>query len=399
MRIFTRPAFLIWGLGATQIIGYGTEYYSFSILADDVAREFGRPQSWFFLIVSIALIAGGLAMPIAGRLFDRFGAARLMAVGSVLGAVGLVLTAAAPGALSFALAMCFTQVVSSLVLYDAAFTSIVQSGIGESQPRIMFLTLIAGFSSTLFWPLTTLLDHALGWRETLAIYGALNLGLCLPIHAWVARAGGRRVQQDVVRAADIGAEPAAVAMDARLAAWLMVLMTAGFSLTGVTLSAILSQMVPMLQALGLGGTALIVAALFGPAQVFMRGVNIFFGEKQHPLHVTLFSLSLLPLALFVLALTAPNIAGAVVFAVLVGLSSGLKSIVQGTLPLAVFGRKGYGTRLGTMSGVRFVLAALAPAGFAWTSELTSTRGAAYVFAAIGVVGVMCFVEVGRKLKK
>jgi hypothetical protein len=321
-----------------------------------------------------------------------------MALGSVLGALFLTFTALAGNVWAFALAMCAVQIFSGLVLYDAAFTSIVQAGVPNSQSGIMYLTLIAGFASTLFWPLTSALDQALGWRNTLLIYAAMNIALCLPIHLWLARARNRSAVPTAQSTVEAVPDAAPQPLRPGHAMALMVLITAGFSLTGVTLSAILSQMVPMLQALGLGGLSLYVSTLFGPAQVVIRAVNIFFGANRHPLSVTLFALTLLPLALFILVLTAPNLLGAVVFAVLVGLASGLKSIVQGTLPLAIFGKKGYGTRLGLMSGVRFVLAALAPAGFAWTSDATGPRTAGLVFAAIGVVGVLCFVEVGRRMR-
>jgi hypothetical protein len=60
----TAPARLIWALGATQIIGYGSLYYSFSILAPDMAREFSIP------VVRIAIGSShgrGLFAPKAGR--------------------------------------------------------------------------------------------------------------------------------------------------------------------------------------------------------------------------------------------------------------------------------------------------------------------------------------------
>ncbi|MDE2446431.1 MAG: arsenite efflux MFS transporter ArsK [Alphaproteobacteria bacterium] len=394
----TKHSLLIWGLGLSQIVGYGTLYYSFSILAGDTTKSFGQTQSWFYLIVSIALISGGVVMPFAGRLFDHFGAANLMVVGSALSAMCMAATALSTTPMLFALAMCAAQIVSSMVLYDAAFTAIVQSGIGASQNRIMALTLIAGFASSIFWPFTTLLDSHFGWRNTMLIYAAMNLVFCLPIHLWAAQAGGRVKHNEVPRvpsSPDTLAEPE---MDRATSLRLMILITAGFSLTGVTLSSILSQMVPLLQSLGLGGSSLIVSTLFGPAQVAIRGVNLFFGKGQNPLTISIVALSLLPTALLLLALTAPWVAGAVVFAVLVGLASGLKSIVQGTLPLAVFGRVGYGARLGVMSGVRYVLAALAPFTFAWSSENFGPRIAAVIFSFIGIVGVLCFFEVARLLR-
>ena len=51
------PAAAIWALGATQIIGYGTLYYSYSILAPAVAPEFAWSQQWVFAVLSASLLA------------------------------------------------------------------------------------------------------------------------------------------------------------------------------------------------------------------------------------------------------------------------------------------------------------------------------------------------------
>jgi hypothetical protein len=53
------------------------------------------------------------------------------------------------------------------------------------------------------------------------------------------------------------------------------------------------------------------------------------------------------------------------------LCSGLKSIVQGTVPLVLFGAKGFGSRLGFMAGFRYASGALAPFLFSFVSGLTS----------------------------
>ncbi len=53
------PVAAVFGLGATQIIGYGTLYYAFSILVPDIARDIGRSESWVFGAFSVALLIGG----------------------------------------------------------------------------------------------------------------------------------------------------------------------------------------------------------------------------------------------------------------------------------------------------------------------------------------------------
>ena len=61
----------IWALGATQIIGYGTLYYSYSILAPGVAAELGLSLQWVFAILSASLLASAILAPVAGRWADR----------------------------------------------------------------------------------------------------------------------------------------------------------------------------------------------------------------------------------------------------------------------------------------------------------------------------------------
>jgi hypothetical protein len=154
-------------------------------------------------------------------------------------------------------------------------------------------------------------------------------------------------------------------------------------------------MVPLLGALGMGGSAVIVSALFGPSQVFIRFGNMLAGHERHPIVATLVCVALFPVAAAVLLATAPSVAGAAVFAVILGFGSGLKSIVQGTLPLALFGRYGFGERLGRLAAVRLVLSAAAPFALAWLIDVTGPTVALSIMAVLGLAGLSAFVEVAR----
>ncbi|RUY60430.1 MFS transporter, partial [Mesorhizobium sp. M7A.F.Ca.CA.001.09.2.1] len=250
----------IWALGLTQIIGYGTLYYSFSILAPAMAREFGLTEGWVFAALSASLFAGSLFAPTAGRWADRFGAGRIMTVGSVAAAVALALCAVAPGRVSFVLGLLAMELASSFVLYSAAFVAIVQVGVPRPQRSITHLTLIAGFASTLFWPLTSALHAHLTWREVYLLFAALNLGLCLPIHAWLMRLSRRHA---TARSQEREPIPEAGApLDPWRGRAVFLLMLAGFATEGFVLSAILIHMVPLTAALGLGTAGLFVSTLF-----------------------------------------------------------------------------------------------------------------------------------------
>ena len=387
------PAGAIWRLGLTQIIGYGTLYYSFSILAPAMARDFGLSEDWVFAALSASLFAGSLFAPIAGRWADRFGAARIMTVGSVAAALALALCAAAPGLTTFVLALLAMELSSSFVLYSAAFVVIVQIGAPRPQRSITHLTLIAGFASTLFWPLTSALHDYLTWREVYLVFAALNLGVCLPVHAWLMRLSRRN--EEVPRQVDefTPVVEAGAKLEPRHQQGVFLLMLAGFAIEGFVLSAIWIHMVPLTGALGLGATGLVVSVLFGPAQVASRLINMLFGGRLPQTHLAVLAASLLAAGLCTLLLTTPWVPGAFLFVILFGLGSGLTSIVGGTLPLELFGRYGYGTRLGWVSAARQITSAFAPFALALMMARTTVTSALWTLAVTSAGGVLAFLAI------
>jgi MFS family permease len=381
------------GLGLTQIVGYGTLYYSFSILAPAMAAEFGLSQEWVFAALSGALFAGSLFAPLAGRWADRYGAGRIMTFGSVAATAALTLCAFAPERVSFVLALLAMELASCLVFYSFAFVALVQLGGPHPQRSIVHLTLIAGFASTLFWPITSTLHASLTWREVYLVFAALNLLLCMPVHAWLMHV--TRQSGESTRPAGAPPVPAEAGLPLTPSARKAVfpLMLVGFALEGFVLSAVLIHMVPLTAALGLGAGGLAVATLFGPAQVASRLVNMLFGGRLPQTHLAAIAAGFLTLGLAVLVATTPWLPGGMLFVVLFGLGSGLTSIVSGTLPLELFGREGYGARLGWVSAARQFTSAFAPFALAFMMARLPVIDAVQIATAIAGSGVLAFIAI------
>jgi MFS family permease len=388
-----RRAAVIWGLGATQIIGYGTLYYSFSILAPEMARDFAWSTEWVFGVFSASLLFGGLIAPSIGRWMDRHGAGRMMSLGSAVAALALILCAFAPGRATFIAGLVAIEMASAFVLYNAAFALLVQVTPRTAQRSITHLTLIAGFASTLFWPITSLLHEHLTWREVYLVFACINLLVCLPIHLWLASL----MKAAKVNGAGVASSNPAVAGSISTAsrARAFLLMAIGFALEGFVLSALLIHMVPLLTTVGMGAGAVLVGTVFGPSQVLSRLVNMLFGKGVSPLLLAVISAALLVAGLTVLLASAPSIAGGVVFAILFGLGSGLTSIVQGSLPLYLFGSDGYGALLGRISAARLLASALAPFIFAFLMTQVGTWSALSVAILLGVAAAVAFASIGR----
>ncbi|MCZ7853527.1 arsenite efflux MFS transporter ArsK [Agrobacterium salinitolerans] len=387
------PVAAILALGLTQIIGYGSLYYSFSILAPAMARDLDWSLEWIFGALSAALLIGGLAAPTMGKWIDRFGAGRVMTGGSAIAAAALVACALSSGKVAFVLSLIAIETASNLVQYGAAFALLVQIKPDVAQRSITYLTLIAGFASTIFWPITTALQAHMSWQQVYLVFAALNLSVCLPLHAWLSfkvtrnrKGASREPARQVAPGLQPSIRPAA-----------FVLMVTGFALESFVNAALLVHMVPVLSGLGLGAMAVMVGTLFGPSQVLSRFVNMVFGSGLSQLTLALISAVLLPAALIILIATAPSVPGALVFAVVFGLGSGLSSIVQGTLPLVLFGSQGYGKRQGQILSIRLVISSTAPfvlafmmneVGVAWALSVAALLGSAAVAAFIGIMRLM-----------
>ena len=354
-------------LGVTQILGYGAIFYAFPLLVAPVARDLDTSETTLFSVFAIGLFLGGLVASVAGPWLDRFGAPRVMALGSALSACLFAALSLAPNLATYALLVIALEAISFLVLYDAAFAALALTVPQGTRKAITRLTLIAGFASTLFWPLTGYLIEALDWRATYMIFAGLHLLIALPLHLWLARQRGpHRGPTHATSAPPAAPDFAPVAPQiTRRAFWLL---GASFALTGIVIAALGVHLVPSLLALGLGPQAYLIGMLMGPAQVLVRILDATLWRNTHPLTVALISAMAIVLAVGALQLAGTGLAFAMGFAVIFGAGQGLASIVRGAVPLALFGAQGIGRRLGHLAALRNLTAAAAPFAFALGSQ-------------------------------
>lgn len=371
-------------LGVTQIIGYGAAYYAYPILVPDIASEFGATPTTLYAILSVGLLTGGLIAPVLGRYLDRFGPPQVMAAGSGLAGLLTLGLAYAPDIITFAACVIALEAIAFAITYDAAFATLAVREPQDTRTAITRLTLIGGFASTLFWPLTGLLSEALGWRGTYLVYAGLHLGLALPLHLWIARSPARTEANALPdrkpRPVFAPLAPARVPFGF----WALGL---SFAVTGMVIAAIGVHLVPVLLARDLGQMAFVIGMLMGPAQVGVRLIEAGFWRNWHPVSVALVSGLAVPLSLLALLLPWEGLALAALFAVLFGAGQGLASIVRGSVPLVLFGSHGIGARLGQLAALRVVAGAAAPLLFALGQARLGTDATLAVSVLLACIGL------------
>jgi hypothetical protein len=143
------------------------------------------------------------------------------------------------------------------------------------------------------------------------------------------------------------------------------------------------------------GTAVLIGALFGPAQVAARLTEFLFAREVHPLAIARFAIALLLAGFALLALFGLPTAIAAAFAILFGATNGLMTIARGTVPLALFGAAGYGALIGRLAGPSLVIQAAAPLVIAFVAERASDPAALAVVAAVAAIALAAFLAIRR----
>jgi predicted MFS family arabinose efflux permease len=376
------------GLGVTMTIGYGTLYYSFSVLAPEIAREFGWGQSFVFGVFSFGLLAGAVAAPVLGRLVDRLGARLIRCLGSIAASISLALFAVMQNAWQFAVITLVAEFVALAVQYDAGFAALAQSHGREARAHITLVTLIAGFASTVFWPLLQWLLTWMDWRDVYLVLAVMNLLIALPIHLALPRA--RINEPESAGRAEPTVERAPDAERRRR----MVLMATAFAAGGFVVSAVGATLLVLMRDLGYAtAMATLAGSLIGPSQVAARLVDYARRNLFSPPLTAIIAVAAMTLGLLMLAgaLWAPLAVFAIAFAVFYGAGQGLTSIVRGVLPLHYFGAAGYGRTMGTLASTRIIASAIAPVSVIWLNETigpSAALGALFAVSGIAVVATL-----------
>lgn len=350
-------------LSFTQLISYGTLFYAFALIIEPMERELGWSKSELTAAFSLALTSSAFFAVPVGRLIDRGYGRAVMTGGSVLAALLLALWALTEHYLAFALIWLAMGAAMSSVFYEPGF-AVLATRLGLLTRRgITIMTLVGGFASTVFIPLTHLLIEAYGWRVALLILAALNIGICALLHA-------TSIPPAPVRAQHRGGS--AVALPTSNPRWILAkpafwLFVATNVLLGIISTGIPVHLIPILLERGFTLDAAVAAyAVIGPAQVLARFLTGF-GERA----MSLRGIGVLTMALSVLAfLLLPFIpAGSWLilgFAGFYGASNGMITIVRALLPPELFGRENYGAIQGmiampvrlAMAGAPFAFGAL-----------------------------------------
>jgi MFS family permease len=363
-----RPATILWMLSLGQLISWGLVYYTFPLFVVPMTQELGWSRSAMFGALSAGLLVAGLSSIPVGAWIDRGHGRTLMTAGSLLAALLLVVWSRVTSLPLFYAIWIGLGACQAVILYEPAFAVITRVYGPRYKQAILLMTFLGGLASTFGIPFAQLLIERIGWRPTLEVMAAINLGVAVLIH-WSFIPGPRETPVPIAEikppaAGTIKKGPLAAAVRVP-AFWGLVVAFAGY---GLAFSAMSFHLIPLLDDRHVPiGVVMAIIALIGPMQVVGR-VLLMVGQR----HITTIQLGALiyfafPISMAMLAAGISDVYGLILFAVIYGIANGLVTILRGMAVPEFIGPEGYGVVSGALTMPTNVMRAAGPllASLAW----------------------------------
>lgn len=364
----------------TQTTGWGVLYYSLIAAVRPISEDTGWDPALVTGAFSAGLLVSAAAGIAVGRRLDRTGPRALMIGGSLLGVLALVAVGLAPNLPVFFAAWLVAGTAQATVLYQPAFT-VISRWYGRARVRpLTVLTLVAGFASTIFAPLTAALISAFGWRGAFLILAGIMGIISVPLHArylnrnWAPAAPGIPAPDHQVMVRAVRRSPEFLGLQA-----LMVLLCLG--LYTVTLN-----IIPLLVEKGADyATAALGLGLVGAGQV---GGRLLFAAIPSGARLQVIA-GTAACAVFLLAALPGPMPALIAAGMLAGAVRGCQTLLQATIMADRWGTQNLGTLQGLFAAPLTAVTAVAPAAgpvlAAWLGTYTSMAYAMTAAAATAAI--------------
>lgn len=340
----------IWLLALGQTLGFAALLYIFAALLVSWEAALGWSKAQLSLGPTLAILVSASAAQAAGRLVDRGYGAELLWGGAALGAAALVGLSQIQSPAQYLAAWAVIGLAHAACLYDVCFSFLIRRLGDRARPAIINVTLMAGFASTLAFPLGALLSEAWGWRGAVLAFAAL-LALGAAPANFAATRRLRRGTRGRIAPGDETREQARAGFRRALRGPAFWLLAACFTMVATNHAMLVSYFIPLFVDRGASpALAVAAASCVGPAQVAGRLLLALLGEARMGAgRATALMLAALLLASAVLWAAGWATPLIFAFAALQGVAVGLTSILRPILIAETLGRSGFGAVAGTMA--------------------------------------------------
>lgn len=167
-----------------QALGYGSRY-SFSVFFPTLLDQFGWTRDLGASILSTHLLSYGLVAPFAGGLIDRIGSRKTMLTGTVLLALGLMLSSRGRAPWHYFLTFGLLTGSGLCLLGAVPLTMVVRNWFERRRGMALSLVFFGTGAAFACYPAVAWLIDIFGWRRAFFIEGLIISAIFVPLIWWV----------------------------------------------------------------------------------------------------------------------------------------------------------------------------------------------------------------------
>lgn len=319
--------------------------------------SFGWSRSQITAAMTLALLLSAITSPRVGLLIDRGAGPYVMTACTALGGICLLVLTVCQSLMQFYLLWMLIGVALGGCLYEPCFALITRARGASAKRGITAITLIAGFASSISFPLTHYLSGKYGWQWAIVVMAATVLTLGCPLMWLGARAIERQAQARSV--SEILSTPQVKREYLKHKGfWFLAV---SFALLAILHGVTLHHLLAILATYGVSkSTAVAVASLIGPMQVSGRLLILLIGSRVSNHIQSVASFVILGASIALLALTQFNSTLAFMFVALFGGAYGTVSILRPVRARDILGESNFGAKSGVLAMIYLLGVAIAP---------------------------------------
>jgi MFS family permease len=166
---------------ALSVVGRGLGE-SFTVFLKPISESFGWDRAQVVSLYSLAALAGGLASPLIGRLFDRSGPRAVYSLGLILLGGAFLIAAHAQHLWQFQLSLGLCVGLGIALIGNVPNSILLGRWFGPRLPTAMAILYSAtGAGVLILLPASQVLIDHVGWRGAYQIFGGVTVFLVLPL--------------------------------------------------------------------------------------------------------------------------------------------------------------------------------------------------------------------------
>lgn len=242
--------------------------------------------------------------------------------------------------------------------------------------------LFTGLSSTVFWPILSLLNETVGWRITFLVCASLQFFVCLPLHLFA-------LPKPIVTHLESGAAdiaPVPLSKAARRKAFLLIAAATTIS-TFITFGISPSLLEIFRQSGASPAFALQLGSARGVLGISARFLDMLLGRRGNPMLSAVMGIGLMMISFPIMLAAGSSTPLLVTFVLLYGFGAGVMTVARALLPLALFSPAEYGLQSARLSLPQNLANAIAPVIFTAILDRAGTGPALIACAVLAALSL------------